>query len=81
MDILGYIISTLMSMTIVIVVGQRFLHPVVLVNNKKIVYVMLVILGLVWGAVIDIFESPILYGGIFGIIAGVFIIIVDHKQE
>lgn len=35
MDILEYIISTLMIMTIVIVVGQRFSHPVVLVNNKK----------------------------------------------
>lgn len=81
MDIVEYMVSVVIIMTIVIVVGEKFLHPIVSVNNKKIVYIILIILGLAWGVVVDIFESPILYGGVFGMFAGVIHLMVDYKKE
>lgn len=79
MDILVYSVSVIISMIVVILIGSKFVRPIVVVKDKKHVYTILLVLGIIWGGILDIFISPVLTGVGFGIIAGVIHLMVDYR--
>lgn len=81
MDILVYSVSVLISMIVVILIGSKFVRPIVVVKDEKLVYTILLVIGIIWGGILDIFISPLLTGVGFGIIAGVIHLMVDCREN